>query len=105
MAQFDNAIIKLNDNDFLGYTGNPPVNESEYNSRKGAMFSKDAPTWSDIEAKINLLNVLDVRETAYPPLKEFAEAYCEKEIGGDSTKWNAYVTKYNLVRSNNPKPD
>jgi len=44
------------------------------------------------------------RELAYPTLKEFAEAYCEKEIGEDSTKWDAYVTKYNLVRSNNPKP-
>ena len=29
--------------------------------------------------------------------------YTEKEIGEDSTKWDAYVTKYNLVRSNNPK--
>ena len=44
------------------------------------------------------------REQSYPLLKEFAEAYCEKEIGEDSTKWDAYVTKYNLVRSNNPKP-
>ena len=37
------------------------------------------------------------------PLAEFAEAYCEKEIGGDSTKWDAYKTKYNKVRSDNPK--
>ena len=44
------------------------------------------------------------REQSYPLLKEFAEAYCEKEIGEDSTKWDSYVTKYNLVRSNNPKP-
>ena len=44
------------------------------------------------------------REQSYPLLKEFAEAYCEKEIGEDSTKWNAYVTKYNKVRSDNPKP-
>jgi hypothetical protein len=105
MAQFDDAIWELNSADFLGYTGDVPANESEYNSRKGGMFSKDAPTWSDIQARVTLLNVLDVREKAYPPLKEFAEAYCEKEIGDDSTKWNAYVTKYNLVRSNNPKPD
>ena len=43
------------------------------------------------------------RETAYPQLKEFAEAYTEKEIGGDNTKWNEYVTKYNKVRTDNPK--
>ena len=31
------------------------------------------------------------------------EAYTEKEIGGDDTKWNEYVAKYNKVRSDNPK--
>lgn len=43
------------------------------------------------------------RENEYPSLKEFAEAYCEKEIGEDSTKWNAYKTAYNKVRTDNPK--
>ena len=43
------------------------------------------------------------RAEEYPSLKEFAEAYCEKEIGGDETKWNEYKTKYNKVRSDNPK--
>tara|TARA_R100000656_G_C3934343_1_gene125514 strand:+ start:120 stop:458 length:339 start_codon:yes stop_codon:yes gene_type:complete len=44
------------------------------------------------------------REISYPATKEFIEAYAEKEIGGDSTKWDAYVVKYNKVRSDNPKP-
>ena len=26
-----------------------------------------------------------------------------KEIGGDETKWNEYKTKYNKVRTDNPK--
>ena len=43
------------------------------------------------------------RAVAYPSLQEFAEAYCEKEIGGDSTKWDAYKTAYNKVRTDNPK--
>ena len=43
------------------------------------------------------------RELAYPITKEFIEAYTEKEIGGDSTKWDAYVIKYNKVRTDNPK--
>ena len=45
-----------------------------------------------------------IRARLYPRFEEFAEAYTEKEIGEDSTKWDAYVTKYNLVRNNNPKP-
>jgi len=52
MAQFDDAVRTLNGTDFQGYTGNPPVDEAEYNTRKGGMFSKDAPTWSEIQAEI-----------------------------------------------------
>jgi len=70
MTQFDNAIWELNSEDFLGYTGNAPVNEAEYNARKDAMFSKDAPTWSDIQAKINLLNVHDARKAEYPSIAD-----------------------------------
>ena len=44
------------------------------------------------------------RDKAYPKVKEFMEAYTEKEIGGDSTKWDAYVVRYNKSRSDNPKP-
>jgi len=44
------------------------------------------------------------RAEAYPSVADFMEAYTEKEIGSSSTKWDAYVTAYNKVRSDNPKP-
>ena len=44
------------------------------------------------------------RAAAYPIMADFMEAYTEKEIGGDSTKWDAYVIAYNKVRTDNPKP-
>ena len=59
---------------------------------------------AELQSKYDALDFARAREQEYPALKEFAEAYCEKEIGKDSTKWDAYVIKYNLVRSNNPKP-
>jgi len=59
---------------------------------------------AELQIEYDALTYARARGAAYPELKEFAEAYCEKEIGEDSTKWDAYVTKYNLVRSNNPKP-
>ena len=59
---------------------------------------------AELQSKYDALAFARAREQEYPALKEFAEAYCEKEIGEDSTKWDAYVIKYNLVRSNNPKP-
>ena len=43
------------------------------------------------------------RASAYPTNADFMEAYTEKEIGGDSTKWDAYVIAYNKVRTDNPK--
>jgi len=65
---------------------------------------------ADIEAKVIELQAdYDAKQYArnrnitYPSLQEFAEAYCEKEIGSDTTKWDEYVVKYNKVRTDNPK--
>ena len=58
----------------------------------------------ELQAEYDALAYARAREIAYPNWKGLAEAYTEKEIGEDSTKWDAYVTKYNLVRNNNPKP-
>ena len=65
---------------------------------------------ADIEAKVVELQAdYDTkqyqrdREVQYPSLKEFAEAYTEKEINGNDTKWIEYKTKYNKVRTDNPK--
>ena len=65
---------------------------------------------SDIEAKMAELQAAydakayaRARDTQYPSLKEFAEAYTEKEILADTTKWDEYVIKYNKVRTDNPK--
>ena len=57
-----------------------------------------------LQAEYDALAYARARANAYPSLKDFAEAYTEKEIGGDSTKWNAYETAYNKVRTDNPKP-
>ena len=42
------------------------------------------------------------RMNQYPSTEEFMEAYTEKEIGGNSAKWDAYVIAYNKVRTDNP---
>lgn len=64
----------------------------------------------DIETKYNELKTdydakayARKRATEYPSVQDFMEAYTEKEIGGDSTKWDAYKTAYNKVRTDNPK--
>ena len=70
----------------------------------------DQPTEEEITAEQERLQAeydandyARARALAYPSLSEFVEAYTEKEIGEDSTKWDAYVVKYNQVREDNPK--
>lgn len=58
---------------------------------------------TELQAEYDALDYARARDISYPNLKEFAEAYTEKEIGGDDTKWNEYKTKYNKVRTDNPK--
>ena len=59
--------------------------------------------WTNVEAWTDPDEYKIKRLASYPTFQEFAEAYCEKEFGGDSTKWDAYKTAYNKVRSDNPK--
>ena len=59
---------------------------------------------AELQVEYDALAYARAREIAYPVTKEFIEAYTEKEIGGDTTKWDAYVVKYNKVRSDNSKP-
>tara|TARA_R100001530_G_scaffold111020_1_gene78221 strand:- start:67 stop:384 length:318 start_codon:yes stop_codon:yes gene_type:complete len=86
------------------------VNANDFNQ---ITWHPDTPAISreDIEAKMAELAIVEVntkyqrdREKVYPKTQEFLEAYTEKEILGDSTKWDAYVVKYNQVRSDNQKP-
>jgi hypothetical protein len=59
--------------------------------------------WSQVNAWTDPDEYKYKRLEEYPSLQEFAEAYCEKEISGNTTKWDEYVIKYNKVRTDNPK--
>jgi|TARA_Y100000114_G_scaffold133501_1_gene132969 hypothetical protein len=50
-SKFDKVVCKKNN--FLGYEGNPPSNESEYNAMKTEMFDGDAPAWSEIQSEMD----------------------------------------------------
>jgi len=58
---------------------------------------------TELQTEYETLAYARAREKSYPITKEFIEAYTEKEILDDSTKWDLYVTKYNQVRNDNPK--
>ena len=57
----------------------------------------------ELQADYDAKDYARKREGEYPATKDFMEAYTEKEIRGDTTKWDAYVINYNKVRTENPK--
>jgi hypothetical protein len=74
MAIFD-TIVQKREN-FKGYTGEPPVDEADYNSRKNEMFDGEAPTWSEVKSEID--NYVDPKVSAKAKLIA-GEALTEEE--------------------------
>jgi len=90
-----NAEVTVNDDDYNQITwlnGTTPISKTDIETKQ-------------VELQTAYDNNAYARKRAieYPSTKDFMEAYTEKEIGSNSTKWDAYVTKYNKVRTENPK--
>ena len=80
-------------NRIVWYCGNPT------NITNEQILAKQA----ELQVEYDALDYARNREVLYPSIADFMEAYTEKEIGGDTTKWDAYVINYNKTRSDNPK--
>ena len=89
------ANLSVNAEDFNQITwldGTPEISKADIQAKQ-----------AELQAEYDSLAYARKRQAAYPSLNDFAEAYTEKEFGGDSTKMDAYKIKYNKVRSDNPK--
>ena len=89
------ARVSVNAEDYEQITwhdGTTPISEADIRAKI-----------VELQAEYDALEWRRKREAKYPPTKDFMEAYTEKEIGGNSTKWDAYVINYNKVRTENPK--
>ena len=76
----------------------------EWHNNTPEISKADIKTEMDrLQAEYDSLVYARKRKKEYPSLNEFAEAYTEKEFGGDATKIDAYKIKYEKVRSDNPK--
>ena len=84
--------------------GNPCEIMSTNPDDFGVTWSEITTKLAELEAEYDAKAYSRMRARQYPITPEFIEAYTEKEIGGDAAKWDAYVVKYNKVRSDNPKP-
>ena len=74
MAIFDTIVNKKEN--FKGYTGNPPSNESEYDAMKTEMFDGEAPTWTEVKSEMD--NYVDPKVSAKAKLMS-GEALTEEE--------------------------
>ena len=99
------AILEINSNAEAVVSGTDIDNATIQWLNGTSEISKE-----DIKTKMNSMQTTydnnayaRKRATEYPSVQDFMEAYTEKEIGGDSTKWDAYKTAYNKVRTDNPK--
>jgi len=99
LALDENAKVRVIEDDVANISEVTWLDDNPNNITEEQIATKLA----ELQAEYDALDYARTREKAYPQLKEFAEAYTEKEIGGDDTKWNEYVTKYNKVRTDNPK--
>ena len=89
-----NAEVTINAEDYnqITWIKGTPISEADIKAKQ-----------AELQANYDSQDYARKRETEYPATKDFMEAYTEKEIGGDSTKWDAYVINYNKVRTENPK--
>ena len=86
------VIIYEEDINTIDWGGTTPISNED-------ILAKQA----ELQTEHDALAYARSRDIQYPSLKEFAEAYTEKEILADTTKWDEYVVKYNKVRTDNPK--
>ena len=87
------AQVSVNGEDITWHDGNP----------NGITAEQIAAKQAELQTAYDAKAYARTRETAYPSMQDFMEAYTEKEIGSVSTKWDAYVIAYNKVRTDNPK--
>ena len=81
MALFDTIVSKKEN--FKGYTGNPPSNETEYDALKTDMFEGSAPTWTEIKSEMD--NYVDPKTSAKEKLmagEPLTEEEADVMIGG-----------------------
>ena len=99
----EEAILKINPNASMGISGDD-VDQIEWLESTAPISKADIlAKQTELQADYDALDYARARAIAYPFVDKFIEAYTEKEIGDDSTKWDAYVINYNKVRTENPK--
>jgi len=96
MSRFDSVICQYDG--FVGYSGNPPNTEAEYDSLFSAWVNK--PKWADVQAQITNTAYKDQRAGAYPSIQEQLDLLYWDKVNG-TNNWEAAIE---AVKTEYPKP-
>ncbi len=106
----EDVLIKLHPGQWFGWSDSKNKVYANLEIYPVGGVTHDKPTkaslesaLADAQAAFDAADYSRNREAAYPSIDTFIEAYTEKEIGGNSTKWDSYVSVYNKVRTDHPK--
>ena len=103
MVEIREAIHAINSAAEFSYQ-KEDINTLEWNKNTTPISKADIEAkQTEVQAAYDALAYARTRKQEYPNVDEFMEAYTEKEILADTTKWDEYVIKYNKVRTDNPK--
>ena len=103
MIRIMDAILKINPDAKVSVNAND-INQITWHDGTAEISRADIEaTQVELKTAYDAKAYARARDEQYPLLKDFAEAYTEKEILADTTKWDDYVIKYNKVRTDNPK--
>ena len=97
------AILKINPSAEITLRGDD-INSLEWHQGTTPIPKADIEAkMAEVQVEYDALAYARKRKSEYPNVDDFMEAYTEKEILADTTKWDDYVIKYNKVRTDNPK--
>ena len=102
MIRISDALQSLRPNSQFAVRGNDVIEWLDTEQTQPSKSEIDAEVIR-LQAEYDAKAYARKRALEYPSVQDFMEAYTEKEIEGDSTKWDAYKTAYNKVRTDNPK--
>jgi len=96
--------LGLNRNTYRLNKSDPPHEFVSWDGPDAQPTQEELETaWTQIQTAHDAQAYARTRADAYPSIQDFMEAYTEKEIDSNSSKWDAYVINRNKVRTDNPK--
>lgn len=105
MASFENVIFN-NDSyreNFKGYVGNPPTNESDYLDLDCWNDKSIAPSWNTIESLMNVENTRQIRAIEYPNLADQLDMLWHAIDTGTLDKTSDFYQSLKAVKDKYPK--